>query len=190
MNMNIIEEKLKINSNMNWYAVRTMNNRENKVKERLLKEIEVNNLSKVVGQVLIPTEKTITLRNGKKLHRDKIVYPGYIFLETSALGELERILKGIDGTSGFLRERTGVATPMRKSEIEKILKIQEETDNKDFSEIFTIGEEVEIIDGPFLSFKGKIEKNDEVKEKLTINVSIFGRPTPVDLTYTQVKKLN
>jgi len=175
--------------NMNWYAIRTMNNRENKVKERLLKEIEINNLNKVVGKILIPTEKTISIRNGKKTFREKILYPGYIFIETSALGEMERVLKGIDGTSGFLRERAGTVSPMRKSEIEKILQVQEETNNRDYSEIFTLGEEVEIIDGPFSSFKGKVEKNDEVKEKLTINVSIFGRPTPVDLTYSQVKKV-
>lgn len=182
-------EKIKVKEQSRFYAVRTMNNRENKVKERLLKELEISGLDKMVSQVLIPTEKTVSVKNGKKVHREKVLYPGYIFVETSAKGEIGRLLKGIDGTSGFVRERNGTITPMKKYEVDRMLQIQEQSDSKEFSDIYALGEEVEIIDGPFSSFKGKIEKMDEQKEKLTLNVLIFGRPTPVDLTFLQVRKI-
>lgn len=184
-----MSEIIRAKEEMCWYAVRTMNNRENKVKERFLKEVESANLNQNVGDVLIPTEKTITVKNGKKSQRERALYPGYIFIQTSARGEVERILKGIDGTPGMVRGRDGKVTPMKKREIDKILELQEVTDAKQFSDIYAIGEEVEIIDGPFATFKGKIEKLDESKERVTLNVSIFGRPTPVDLTFLQIRKV-
>lgn len=184
-----MEEKIiKLKEEMNWYAVRTMNNRENKVKERFLKEVEVTSLGDKVGEILIPTEKIVSVKGGKKTQRERALYPGYIFIQTSARGEVERILKGIDGTPGMVRSRDGHISPMKKREIDKILQLQEVTDAKQFTDIYAIGEEVEIIDGPFATFKGKIEKLDENKEKVTLNVSIFGRPTPVDLTFLQIRK--
>jgi transcriptional antiterminator NusG len=185
-----MEEKvIKIKEGMNWYAVRTMNNLENKVRERVLKEVESTNLKSMIGQIMIPTEKIITSKNGKKVLRERALYPGYIFIETSAIGEMERILKGIDGTPGFVRTRDGVISPMKKREVDKIIEMQIETDAKDIKDIFSIGEEVEIIDGAFSSFKGKIDKLDVDKEKVRLNVSIFGRPTPVELSFSQIRKV-
>jgi transcriptional antiterminator NusG len=182
------EQIFKLKEEMNWYAVRTMNNLENKVKERFLKEVESSPLQDKVGGILIPTEKIISVKNGNKVLRERALYPGYIFIQTSARGEVERILKGIDGTPGMVRTRDGVITPMKKREIDNIIELQEVTDSKDTKDIFSIGEEVEIIDGAFSSFKGKIEKLDAEKEKIKLMVSIFGRPTPVELSFSQVRK--
>ena len=113
-----MEEKI-LKEGMNWYVVRTMNNVENKVKERIIKEIESNNLTNLVSQIMVPTEKILSSKNGKKILKEKALYPGYIFIETSAIGEMARILKTIDGTPGFVRTRDGSISPMKKREIEE-----------------------------------------------------------------------
>jgi transcriptional antiterminator NusG len=182
-----MEEKI-LKEGMNWYAVRTMNNVENKVKERIIKEVESNNLTNLVSQIMIPTEKVVSSKNGKKVLKERALYPGYIFIETSAIGEMARILKGIDGTPGFVRTRDGSITPMKKREIDQIIESQKITDEKKISDIYTIGEEVVVIDGAFSSFKGIIQKIDQEKEKVKLDVYIFGRSTPVDLTFSQIRK--
>jgi len=177
-----------ISTEMKFYAVRTMSNRENKVMERFLKEIQILGLGSLVGRTIIPIEKIFCLKNSKKTIKERVLYPGYIFIETIAIGEIERVLKSIEGTSGLVRTRDGKIDSMKQREVESMLKNQEETSEKEFKDVFIVGEEVEITDGPFVSFKGKIHKLDEDKQKMTVNVSIFGRPTPVDLTYEQVRK--
>jgi len=112
-----------------------------------------------------------------------------IFIETCAKGELTNILKTINGAAGFVRTRSGDITPMKDSEVRSILHEQEVSDNLDMTNIFVMEEEVEITDGPFSSFKGKIVKIDTDKERVSVQVSIFGRPTNVDLTYLQIKKI-
>lgn len=184
-----MEEKV-LKESMNWYAVRTMNNVENKVKDRIIKEIESNNIGNLISQIMIPTEKVLSTKNGKKVLREKALYPGYIFIETSAIGEMTRILKGIDGTPGFVRTRDGSISPMKKREVDQILESQKITDNKKISDIYTIDEEVEVIDGAFSSFRGIIRKVDEEKERLKLDVYIFGRSTGVDLQFSQIRKLN
>lgn len=180
-------EKEIVREKMQWYAVRTMNNRENKVMERFIKEIDSTGFNNLIGRTIIPTEKIPSMKAGKKILRERVLYPGYIFIETCAKGEIERILKGIDGTPGFVRTRDGSISPMKQREIDQILVMQEETNSKELKDIYSVGEEVEVVDGAFSTFKGKISKIDN--ERVTINVSIFGRPTPVDLTILQIKKV-
>lgn len=174
---------------MNWYAIRVQNNKERSVLEKLQNEVKFSNLTEKFGRTIIPTEKTVALKNGKKVFKEKIVYPGYIFIETCAKGEIANILKSINGASGFVRTRSGDISPMKDYEVKKILVEQEVTDNLDLSNIYTLNEMVEVIDGPFNTFKGKITKIDSDKEKIKIEVSIFGRATEVDLTMTQIKKI-
>jgi transcriptional antiterminator NusG len=186
----MIENNLKETTSMKWYAVRVQNNQEKGVLERIRSEIKYLNLESKLGRAIIPTEKVLTIKNGKKYLREKTTYPGYIFIETSIQGELSNILKGIKGASGFVRTRSGDVTPMKEYEVKKILDEQEVSNNIDLSKIYTVGEEVEIVDGPFSSFSGKITGIDLGKERLKIGVSIFGRITEVDLTFLQVKKKN
>jgi len=174
---------------MNWYVIRVQNNKERSVLEKLQNEIRLSNLADKLGRTIIPTEKTVSIKNGKKIFKDKIVYPGYVFIETCAKGELTNILKSINGASGFVRTRSGDIIPMKDSEVRVILHEQEITDTKDFTNIYILDEEIEIIDGPFSTFKGKISKLDTEKERVSVQVSIFGRPTNVDLTFLQIKKI-
>lgn len=180
---------MKESSKMSWYAVRTQNNKELSVLEKLKNEVKISNLEDKLGQVIVPSEKIFSIKNGKKIFREKVTIPGYIFVETSAKGEIANILKLINGSSGFVRTRSGEIVAMKDHEVKKILSDQEVSDNKDFSNTYVLDEMVEIIDGPFSTFKGKITQMDVEKDRLKIQVSIFGRPTSVDLTFIQIKKM-
>jgi len=174
---------------MSWYAVRTQNNKEKSVLEKLNSEVKFTNMQSKLGRTIIPTEKVLSVKNGKKILKEKIIYPGYIFIETDSKGEIINILKNINGAAGFVRTRSGEVVSMKESEVKNILVEQEVTDTKDFSNIYAMNEEVEIVDGAFSTFKGTISKLDDVKERVQVQVSIFGRATNVDLTFSQIKKV-
>ena len=172
---------------MKWYIVRTQSNREKSISVKILKESETGDLVGKVGRVLVPTEKSFFLKDGKKVMREKVMYSGYIFLETNDISTLKYYLKGVNGSQGFLSNRSGDVIPLKNSEIETMLghqqKVveQQESDNR-----YIIGEEVKILDGPFKSFVGSIE--GVFDDKVKIGVSIFGRKTIVELGILQIDK--
>jgi len=168
---------------MEWYIVRTQANREKSVSERIQKEPE---LKSAVGQVMVPMETIINLKNGKKIKRDKIMFPGYIFVEASSIGELKYFLRGCDGATGFLTERDGSINPLKENEIRRMIGQQEEQKEMDINDMFVVGEDVIITDGPFDTMVGTIESINGDKVKL--NVSIFGRRTPLDVNILQINK--
>lgn len=173
----------------NWYAIRTQNNKERKVLERLKNEVERSDNRSIINQYLIPTEKVYTIRNGKKYLREKILYPGYLFIETFALGEINTLLKGIDGAAGFVRTRTGDINPLKEYEVKKMVEEQYKNDNAEPSDLkFSIGDSVKVIDGPFSTFKGKVSSIDKEKNKMKVEVLVFSRPTMVELDYLQVER--
>lgn len=174
---------------MNWYVIKVQNNRELKVLEKIKQELEADNLSHVLGGSIVPVEKQLSMRNGKKIMRDKIVYPGYIFLETNALGEINTLLRQIDGAGGFVKQRDGSITPMRSREVEKLFKDQQIEDDIDISKLFTEGEEVKVVDGAFATFKGTIRSVNADRQKLSVGISIFNRITDIDLDFAQVEKV-
>lgn len=178
---------LKIN-NMEWYIVRAQANRERKVSERLLKEGEKGELSGVLGRVVVPLEKVFATKNGKKTQREKVLFPGYVFVETSAIGELKQAVKKIDGATGLLSDRAGNIQVIPENEVSRMIGLHEENKAKEFTDIFSIGDEVTVAEGPFASFKGNIEHIDKERGKIKVNVLIFGRPTSVELEDTQIRK--
>lgn len=173
---------------MEWYIVRSQANRERKVSERIIKEGEKGELIGVIGRVVVPTEKVFTTKNGKKSEREKVIFPGYVFVETSAIGELKQVVRRIQGATGLLSDRAGNIQVVPDSEVNRMIGIHEENKTKSFSDIYSIGDEVIVTDGPFTSFKGNIEYIDKEKGKVKVNVLIFGRPTIVELEDTQVRK--
>ena len=173
---------------MEWYIVRSQANRERKVSERIIKEGEKGELIGVIGRVVVPTEKVFTTKDGKKTEREKVIFPGYVFVETSAIGELKQVVRRIQGATGLLSDRAGNIQVVPDSEVNRMIGIHEENKTKSFSDIYSIGDEVIVTDGPFTSFKGNIENIDKEKGKVKVNVLIFGRPTIVELEDTQVKK--
>ena len=176
-----------------WYVIRAIGGQENKVKTYIENEIARLGMTDYVDSVLVPTEKVIQIRNGKKIHKERVYFPGYIMIEAKLSGELPHIIKSITGVIGFLGEvKGGEPVPMRKSEINRMLgKVDELSIQNDNVVIpYVIGETVKVIDGPFNGFDGTIENINEEKRKLEVMVKIFGRKTPLELSYMQVDKIS
>ncbi len=180
------------NSVMKWYVVRAIGGQENKVKNYIETEISRLGLSDYVSQVIVPTEKVIQIRNGKKINRERVYFPGYIMVEANLAGEVPHVIKSVTGVIGFLGEtKGGDPVPMRKSEVNRMLGKVDELSIKDESVAipYNVGETVKVVDGPFNGFDGTIEKVNEEKRKLEVMVKIFGRKTPLELSYMQVEKI-
>jgi transcriptional antiterminator NusG len=175
-----------------WYVVRAVSGQENKVKNYIETEINRLGLTDYVSQVLVPTEKVVQVKEGKKISKEKVYFPGYIMIEANLTGEIPHIIKSITSVIGFLGEtKGGDAVPLRQSEVNRMLgKVDELAVNTDNVSIpFTTGETVKVIDGPFNGFNGTIEKVNEEKRKLEVMVKIFGRKTPLELSFMQVEKV-
>lgn len=175
-----------------WYVVRAVSGQENKVKDYIEREIAHEGLEDFVEQVLVPTEKVIQIRNGKKVNKERVYFPGYVMIHANLGGEIPHIIKSINGVIGFLGEtKGGDPVPLRKSEVNRMLgKVDELSVKADNVAIpFTIGETIKVIDGPFNGFNGTVEKINEEKRKLEVMVKIFGRKTPLELSYMQVEKV-
>ncbi len=178
-----------------WYVVRAIGGKEGKVKEYLENEIRHNNLEEYISQVLIPTEKVYTIRNGKKISKEKVSYPGYVLVEAALVGQIPIIIRNTPNVLGFLGDtkedsRKMNATPLRPQEVSRILgRVDEISEMEEEQEIpFVVGEVVKVTDGPFSSFQGTIESVNNETKKLTVSVKIFGRKTPMELSFTQVEK--
>ncbi len=174
-----------------WYVVRAISGQENKIKTYIENEIVRVSMSDYLGQILVPTEKVYQIRNGKKVSKERNYFPGYIMVEVNLTGELIHTIKNVPGVIGFLGEvKGGDPVPLRQSEVNRMLgKVDElsETDEK-INIPYIVGETVKVIDGPFNGFNGTIEKINEEKRKLEVMVKIFGRKTPLELSYMQVEK--
>ncbi|MHA3789680.1 transcription termination/antitermination protein NusG [Flavobacterium hauense] len=175
-----------------WYVVRAVSGQENKVKNYIETEINRLGMADYISQVLVPTEKVVQVRDGKKISKDRVYFPGYVMIEANLTGEIPHIIKSITGVIGFLGEtKGGDAVPLRLSEVNRMLgKVDElsvKTDNVSIP--FTVGETIKVIDGPFNGFNGSVEKVNEEKRKLEVMVKIFGRKTPLELSFMQVEKV-
>ncbi|WCC43602.1 transcription termination/antitermination protein NusG [Tenacibaculum finnmarkense] len=177
---------------MKWYVVRAVGGQENKVKTYIETEIARFGLSDFVSKVIVPTEKVIQVRNGKKVNRERVYFPGYVMVEANLAGEVPHVIKSVTGVIGFLGEtKGGEPVPMRKSEVNRMLGKVDELSVKDenIAIPFNTGETVKVIDDPFNGFDGIVEKVNEEKRKLEVMVKIFGRKTPLELNYMQVEKI-
>jgi transcriptional antiterminator NusG len=172
-----------------WYVVRAISGNEKKVKIYLESEISRLNLQDYIAQVLIPTEKVYLVRNGKKVSKERNYLPGYVLIEAVLTGEIPHIIRNIPGVLGFLGSKDE-PVPLRQAEVNRILgKVDELSEQgAEFSIPYIVGETVTVIDGPFNSFSGIIEEINEEKKKLKVMVKIFGRKTPLELSFTQVAK--
>ncbi|MCF4100975.1 transcription termination/antitermination protein NusG [Gillisia sp. M10.2A] len=175
-----------------WYVVRAVSGQENKVKEYIEREISHLGMEDFVGEVLVPTEKVIQIRNGKKISKERVYFPGYVMILANIGGEIPHVIKSINGVIGFLGEtKGGDPVPLRRSEVNRMLgKVDELSVKADNVAIpYTVGETIKVIDGPFNGFNGTVEKINEEKRKLEVMVKIFGRKTPLELSYMQVEKV-
>lgn len=178
-------------STKKWYVVRAISGKENKIKSYIESEIERNNLSSYVSQILIPTEKVYQIRNGKKISKERSFFPGYILVEADLSGEVPHVIRGVNGVIGFLgAEKRGNPLPIRMAEVNRILgKVDELAETEEEMTIpYVVGESIKVTDGPFNGFTGTIENINEEKKKLEVMVKIFGRKQPLELSFLQVEK--
>jgi transcriptional antiterminator NusG len=174
-----------------WYVLRAIGGKEKKVKEYIENEIANAGLQEFVSQVLIPTEKVYQIRNGKKISKERNFFPGYVLVEACLTGEIPHMLRSVPNIIGFLGDtKGGEPVPMRQSEVYRILGRVDEmaASGEEMNIPYVVGETVKVIDGPFNGFNGIIEKINEEKKKLEVMVKIFGRKTPLELSFMQVEK--
>ncbi len=172
----------------NWYIVQSHSNFENKVAKLIKDEAEKSKISEKIEEIVVPTHNITEVRRGKRVQRKKKYFPGYVLIKSEMDNGLYHMIKNIKKVSGFLGSK-GVPVPVSDQEIEKILgQIKDGVAQPKSTIEYTVGEKVQVIDGPFASFNGLVEDVDEEKSRLKVSVSIFGRPTPVDLEYNQVEK--
>ena len=172
-----------------WYVLRAISGKEAKVKEILDAQIRNTSLGDSVFQVVIPTETVYTTtKAGKKVQKERTLMSGYVFIQADFKGDSMTVVQTTTNVIDFLRERGGEKKPvtLRQAEIDQLLGVADE--NPVVTEQFIVGEVVKITYGPFTSMKGTIEEVNAEKQRLKVNVSIFGRETPVELEYTQVDR--
>ena len=172
----------------NWYIVQTFSGFEQKVAEVLKEMILKKNLNDIIGEVLVPVHEVTVVKKGKRVQRKKKYFPSYVLVKMEMNKDLYHMIKNIQKVTGFLGT-TGNPVPVSDKEIDKILgNIKEGSLVPVPSISFDIGEQVKVCEGPFASFTGLVEDVDEEKSRLKVSVSIFGRPTPIELDYNQVEK--
>ena len=172
----------------NWYIVQSHSSFENKVAKLIKEESEKAKISDKIEEIVVPTHDITEVKRGKRVQRKKKYFPGYVLIKSEMDNNIYHMIKNIKKVSGFLGSK-GTPVPVSDKEIEKILGQIKDGIAQPASRVeYSIGEKVQVIDGPFASFNGLVEDVDEDKARLKVSVSIFGRPTPVDLEFNQVEK--
>jgi transcriptional antiterminator NusG len=174
---------------MNWYVVHTFSGFENKAKLALEEAIERYSLQERFGEVLVPTEKVVEVKDGQKRTSTRKIYPGYMFVQMTVDNETWHVVTSTPKVTGFIGGSRN-PPPMSDAEVARIVDRNIEEDvNKPKPVIhFERGEEIRIIDGPFASMMGKVQDVNQHRAKLNVMVNIFGRPTSVELDFTQVER--
>ncbi|HZK04033.1 MAG TPA: transcription termination/antitermination protein NusG [Bacteroidaceae bacterium] len=172
-----------------WYVLKAISGKESKIKEYIEIDARNSGLEEYISQVLIPTEKVVQIRSGKRIVKERSYLPGYVLVEAALVGEVKQRLRSCPNVLGFLGGMDN-PTPLRPSEVNRILGSVDELQetSEDLFIPFTAGESVKVIFGPFSGFNGIIEEVDNAKKKLKVMVKIFGRKTPIDLGFMQVEK--
>ena len=179
-------------SEKKWYALKVVSGKEKKVKAYIESEILKHQLSDYVGQVLLPAERVLYVRDGKRKVKEKNLFPGYIFIEAHLIGELPHVIKKTPDVAYFLSDKTkGDPLPLRKEEVNRMLGIVDEAIElvEEVVHVFSQGESVRVIEGPFSDFLGTVKEIHSDKKRLSVSVSVFGRAAPVELDFSQVEKI-
>lgn len=172
-----------------WYIVHAYSNFEKKVGDSIREKAAAAGLDHLIEEILVPTEKVVEVRRGRKVDAERKFFPGYVLVRMDMTDEAYHLIKNTPKVTGFLGT-DNKPMPIPDAEAERIIaQIQEGVERPKPSISFEIGERIRVADGPFASFEGNVEDVDEERARLKVAVSIFGRPTPVELEYGQVEKL-
>ena len=172
---------------MNWYTLRVISGKERKIKDNILFELDYQSLSSEVNNILIPSENIVEMKEGKKKVKNKVFFPGYILIEMSESKEAKYLVENTDGVMNFVGSN-GEPQTLKDDEITRILG---EVEGREGREIviapYKVGDSVKVTDAPFADFTGFVNEVNNETQKVKVSVSIFGRPTPIELNFLQVE---
>ena len=174
---------------MEYYVIQAFSNCEKKVKASLEERIEMSGLSKMFGEIMIPTEQVTELKKGQKKQMERKFFPGYMLVEMNMNDDTWHLVRKTPNVMGFLGGTKNKPLPLSEKELNRIInRVEETTEQPVFKTLFESGETVRINDGPFNDFNGVVEEVDYEKNLIRVSVSIFGKSTPVELNFSQVEK--
>lgn len=176
------------NKKARWYVVHVYSGHEKKIAEALRQRAQTLHLTDKIIQVLIPTQDKIQIRRGQRKTVSEKIFPGYMLVKLEMTDDAWLAIRTTDGVTGFVG-MSSKPTPLPKSEVEAIMKYTEQSGEASYKADFVDGEAVKVVEGPFNDFLGTVDKIDEEKGKVTVLLNIFGRETPVELDFLQVKKV-
>jgi len=172
-----------------WYIVHAYSNFEKKVADSIREQVKQRGLGQLFDEVMVPTEKVVEVRRGRKVDAERKFFPGYVLVKCELTDEVYHLIKNTPKVTGFLGA-DNKPMPISEAEASRILhQVQEGIDRPKPSVSYEVGEQVRVSDGPFASFNGVVEEVDDARSRLKVAVSIFGRATPVELEFGQVEKL-
>ena len=172
-----------------WYIVQAYSNFERKVSESIREKVAQNKLEHLFEEVIVPTEKVVEMRRGRKVDSERKFFPGYVLVKMEMTDQAYHLIKNTPKVTGFLGSENKPMPISEKEAMAILQQVQEGVEHPKPSITFEVGQQVRVSDGPFASFNGTVEEVDEERARLKVEVSIFGRPTPVELEYGQVEKV-
>jgi len=176
-----------IGLSLEWYSIRVISGKEVKARESILFEASEAKISTELEEIFVPTQKVVEVRQGKKRVREKVFFPGYILIKMNLTPETRYIVENTSGVLNFIGSNN-IPVPLRTKEVSRIIGEVEKKEGQEIVECpFSVGDSVKVTDGPFDDFSGFVEEINKDKQKVKVMVSIFGRPTPVELDFFQVE---
>ena len=173
---------------MQWYSLRVISGKEKSAEEHILREAGDNKVRNEIEEVFVPYEKVVEMRNNKKRIKDKMFFPGYILIKMNLTASTKYIVENTPGVLSFVGPKGKEPVPLRTNEIKRIFGEVERKEGVEIIEVpFNKGDSIKVIAGPFIDFTGFIENINEDKQKVKVMISIFGRPTPIELDFFQVE---
>ena len=171
-----------------WYSLRVISGKEKATKENIILEVEEAGINSDIGEVFLPYEKVIEVRNNKKKIKEKMFFPGYMLISMNMNGQSKYVIENTPGVLSFVGPKELDPVPLKKREIKRIFGEVEMKEGREFlTTSYKVGDSVKVIAGPFIDFTGNIEEVNDEKQKVKVVVSIFGRPTSVELDCFQVE---
>ena len=173
---------------MDWYSLRVISGKEKNTEENILREAGDNDIKNDIEEVFVPFEKVVEMRNNKKRIREKMFFPGYILIKMNLTANTKFVVENAPGVLSFVGPKGNKPVPLREDEIKRIFGEVERKEGMEVVDIpFKKGDAIKVIAGPFIDFTGFVEIVNEDKQKVKVKVSIFGRPTPIELDFFQIE---
>ena len=173
---------------MHWYSLRVISGKEKSAEEHILREADNNKITNEIEEVFVPYEKVVEMRNNKKRIKEKMFFPGYVLIKMNLNVNTKYIVENSPGVLSFVGPKGKNPVPLRDDEIKRIFGEVERKEGLEIVEIpFKKGDAIKVVAGPFIDFTGFVENVNEDKQKVKVTVSIFGRPTPIELDFFQIE---